>query len=75
MTNHPAQTLQRNNDLVPLIQESLEHHKLGDLQSRDALFNNVNSKLTERGDSPDEFWGYFVEFCKWHNKDLTNTLR
>ena len=63
MTN-PAATDDRNCDLIPQVLNALAHHKTGNVEMMQIVIGNINHKLMQRGDDPDEFWADWTELCR-----------
>ena len=51
----------RNADLIPEILNALAHHKEGNTGQRDIQIANIQYKLMERGDDPQQFWADWIE--------------
>ena len=62
MTN--TATINRNDDLVPMVVNAIAHNKAGNSEQRDICLCNINHKLMERGDEPSEVWASWVELMK-----------
>ena len=58
----------RNADLIPMIINALAHNKEGSSEQRDICLCNINHKLMERGDEPDEFWNSWNELIRIYSK-------
>ena len=58
----------RNADLIPMIINALAHNKEGNSEQRDICLCNINHKLMERGDEPDEFWKSWNELIRIYSK-------
>ena len=54
----------RNTDLIPEILNAMAHHKAGNAEQMQIQICNINHKLMERGDEPDEFWAGWAELCR-----------
>ena len=61
MTTNNISLDDRNADLVPEILNALAHNKAGNSEQRDICLCNINHKLMERGDEPNQFWTSFQE--------------
>ena len=58
----------RNADLIPMIVNALAHNKAGNKEQRDICLCNINHKLMQRGDEPDEFWKAWRELVRIYSK-------
>ena len=67
MTN--LQTDDRNCDLIPEILNALAHNKAGNSEQRDICLCNINYKLMERGDDPNQFWTTWADLMSLYNKN------
>ena len=59
--------LNRNDDLIPLINRALDYVRDGDIRAS-ALRAKINIKLQRRGYDPKQFWTDFIEAAEIVNK-------